>query len=629
MNFLFKMKEKLYITENNLINLYNYNIKLREMLRLSSTFWLFFISFHLFSQCPQLVWSDEFDGNSLNENWVHDIGDGCEIGNCGWGNNELQYYRQQNVTVKDGILTITAKKEAFGSKQYTSSRIKTKGKADVKYGRIEARMKMPIGKGIWPAFWMLPTDNVYGGWPKSGEIDITEYLGHETKKIHGTLHFGNDWPNNKSTTKSFITQGPGFNEDYHIYAIEWNDHSIKWFIDGYLYSTKTPADLGSSFWPFNQKFHFILNCAVGGNWPGNPDFSTNFPQEFKIDYIRLYDLTEQPYLEGNPIVDQGSNQVYSVKKPSANSTYTWTVPADAKIISGQGSADLNMMWGNNSGKVSVEIVNNCRTQNFSIEVEALQPLSSGIVFENFDMPARIKKVFSTGTLTEDFSNPAKNDINNSDLVGQYKRNGGSQYDVLVYNDVVDVKNGLEYINGSKVFAIDVYTSAPENTLILFQLENKSKATGNYPAGRHSRYTSYTKKKNEWHKLFFTFMDQPDAGTSHSSIDQFVFLFASNSFTNDIYYWDNFESLTRSSTGELKSLNTKVFPNPSKNEIEISSDENIDSVQIFDLSGKLMFSHKLNGKKSDLLSVIDLLNGIYLLKVSGNAGISTHKIEVLK
>jgi beta-glucanase (GH16 family) len=605
------------------------DLKPSQMKFLFNLLAILFIIHSSFAQCPKLVWADEFDGNTLNSsNWSHQIGDACDMGFCGWGNNELQYYREQNTSVKDGILTISARREAFASRQYTSSRIRTKNKISVKYGRIESRMKMPIGKGIWPALWMLPENDVYGGWPKSGEIDIMEYLGHEPNKIHGTLHYGQDSPNNRNTSQSFTTNGPGFNEDYHIYAMEWNPTSIKWFIDGYLYSTKTTADLGGSFWPFIEKFHFLINCAVGGNWPGNPDGNTVFPQEFKVDYVRVFDLTDQPYLSGNLSVDQGSTQTYTINKPQANSTYTWTIPSDAKITAGAGTNAITVLWGNNSGKVSVEIKNTCSTSTQYVDVKSEAPLVGGLVFENFDTPGRITRVFQNGTFVDDFPNPAKTAANNSNLVGQYKRNGSNQYDVLVY-DVKDIKNAAEYINGQKVFGIDIYTAAPENTQILLQMENKARAAGNYPIGRHSRFVGTIKKKNEWHKVYFTLLDQPDVATSNTAIDQFVFLFASNSFTSDVYHFDNFESLSRTSATDIIDLKTKIYPNPTNDSVTIESEETIKGAEIYDISGRLVSSHLSIDSKVTRLNTSQLKNGVYLLKIFSEKGIGTQKLEVLR
>lgn len=156
---------------------------------------IFLLQFHsLGAQCPKLIWSDEFDGTELNKDkWSFQLGDGCDINLCQWGNNELQWYTssKENLEVSDGTLKLIARKQNVQNRSYTSARIRSLQKGDFKFGRIEARMRLPVGQGIWPAFWMLPSDNVYGDWPQSGELDIMEYLGHEPNTVHGTLHYGN------------------------------------------------------------------------------------------------------------------------------------------------------------------------------------------------------------------------------------------------------------------------------------------------------------------------------------------------------------------------------------------------------------------------------------------------------
>lgn len=245
------------------------------------------------AQTWTLVWSDEFEGDTLNtDKWSYMIGDGTEYGIAGWGNNELQYYAEDNVTVSEGNLTITAKRENIQNSQFTSGRIRTKGMGDWTYGRFTFSAKMPTGQGLWAAIWMLPTDEAYGGWAASGEIDIMEYLGHETNKVHGTLHFGAEWPNNSSKGTHYVTDGNSFDSEFHHFALEWEPDQMRWYVDSVLYQT-----LGQGDWysgtidfpaPFDKPFHLLLNLAVGGNWPGNPDMNTQFPQEMVLDYVRIY-----------------------------------------------------------------------------------------------------------------------------------------------------------------------------------------------------------------------------------------------------------------------------------------------------------------------------------------------------
>jgi beta-glucanase (GH16 family) len=254
----------------------------------------------------KLVFEDEFEGEMINtEYWGFDTADGCQLGPdlCGWGNNELQYYtdREENARVEDGKLIITAKRENpfYEGRPYTSARLVTRNKVDVKYGRIEVRAKIPRGQGLWPAIWMLPTDTVYGQWPASGEIDIMENIGSEPEEILGTIHYGHDfWRYNSQTYTEAIpvdtlprNQWPlvDFAEDFHVYSVLWNEDCILFQVDGNdIGVPNTRSSVLPTTWPFDQEFHILLNVAVGGNLPGNPDGNTQFPQTMEVDYVRIY-----------------------------------------------------------------------------------------------------------------------------------------------------------------------------------------------------------------------------------------------------------------------------------------------------------------------------------------------------
>ncbi|MBI5169132.1 MAG: family 16 glycosylhydrolase [Candidatus Eisenbacteria bacterium] len=235
-----------------------------------------------------LVWEDNFDGTTVNTSkWAFQTGTGCPT-LCNWGNNELQYYRAENATVSGGLLTITARQQSFGGKSYTSARLRSQGLADFTYGKIEMRAKLPIGRGLWPAFWMLPTNSPYGNWPMSGEIDIMEYVGHQPSQVFGTLHYGN--PNQiYSSTSTSLASGT-FHDGFHTFAIEWEPNRIRWLLDGVQYACKSNWISSAAGYPapFDKPFHMLINLAVGGNLPGSPDGSTVFPQEFVIDWVRVW-----------------------------------------------------------------------------------------------------------------------------------------------------------------------------------------------------------------------------------------------------------------------------------------------------------------------------------------------------
>lgn len=237
----------------------------------------------------ELTWSDEFDGaaGTLPDStkWTFDIG----TGNNGWGNAELQYYtnRTSNVQLNgEGQLVITARRENFSGSAFTSSRVKTKGLFAQKYGRFEARIKTPTGPGIWPAFWMLGANIDSVPWPQCGEIDIMEQRGQESYINHGSVH-GPGYSGGNAKTKAYMLQNDRFNNDFHVYAVEWGADFIDYFVDGFLYQRISPADLTGE-WVFNQPFFMILNIAVGGNFVGFPTSATPFPQTMTVDYIKVY-----------------------------------------------------------------------------------------------------------------------------------------------------------------------------------------------------------------------------------------------------------------------------------------------------------------------------------------------------
>jgi beta-glucanase (GH16 family) len=234
----------------------------------------------------QLVMSEEFDvdGAPKTALWSYNLG----TGNNGWGNNELQYYTDasQNIKVEGGMLKITAIKESYMGSGYTSARILTKGKFEQKYGRMEARIKMPWGKGLWPAFWMLGANSNTVIWPQCGEIDIMEYLGSKPTSMFGTVH-GPGYSGGNAISKNYTLINDRFDNDFHVFGIEWGENYINYYVDDVLYNQITPKDVPGE-WVFNQPFYIILNMAVGGNFPGSPNSETVFPQTMSVDYVRVY-----------------------------------------------------------------------------------------------------------------------------------------------------------------------------------------------------------------------------------------------------------------------------------------------------------------------------------------------------
>ncbi len=236
-----------------------------------------------------LVWRDEFEGTSLSGDWVAEIGDGCP-NLCGWGNNELQFYRRENTELKDGYLVITAKEESMGGKNYTSSRLKTQGRQNFQFGRIDFRAALPRGQGIWPAFWMLGESITKTPWPASGEIDIMEMIGGASdgrdNTVHGTLHWDNNGAYATAGGKTSLPEGAIFNDRFHVFSIIWTEESITWLLDDEEFHEINIASGAMN--EFREPFFLLINLAVGGNWPGNPDASTIFPQQLVVDYVRVF-----------------------------------------------------------------------------------------------------------------------------------------------------------------------------------------------------------------------------------------------------------------------------------------------------------------------------------------------------
>lgn len=231
----------------------------------------------------RLAWHDEFDGAAIDtSSWTYDIG------GDGWGNAESEFYtsRPENARLENGMLVIEARRESYKGSKFTSARLKTQGLKTFQYGRVEARLQVPAGQGMWPAFWLLGEDIYLKGWPNCGEIDVMEYIGREPNTIFGTIH-GPHYSGPLGPSKSY-TQAAPISDGFHVYAIEWDEKHISWFFDDQLYSTWTPADLGGHTWVFDHPFFIILNLAVGGGWPGPVGAETVFPARYSVDYVRVF-----------------------------------------------------------------------------------------------------------------------------------------------------------------------------------------------------------------------------------------------------------------------------------------------------------------------------------------------------
>ena len=231
-----------------------------------------------------LAWSDEFTANYINSNnWSYDTG------GSGWGNNELEYYTNsnKNAYTTGGYLVIEARKETMGTNNYTSARMISKDKKTFTYGRIDFRAKLPKGQGIWPALWMLGNNIGTTPWPACGEIDIMELLGHEPQKTYGTVHWGTAGGASTHIGGNYSLASLTFNDKFHLFSLKWDADKLSFLIDDVVFFTANKSQVNGNY-PFDKPFFFIMNVAVGGNWPGNPDATTVFPQRMIVDYVRVF-----------------------------------------------------------------------------------------------------------------------------------------------------------------------------------------------------------------------------------------------------------------------------------------------------------------------------------------------------
>jgi beta-glucanase (GH16 family) len=334
--------------------------------------------------CEQLVWSDEFNGSSLDlTKWTPIVGPGGVVA----GNGELQYYtaRPQNTQVSNGILKIIALAETNyngSGNDFTSARMQTKDLGDWRYGRIEARIKLPVAQGMWPAFWLLPTDNIYGIWPRSGEIDIMELIGREPSRTYATIHTSSDATVHSFGGNKSLTTGT-FADDFHVFSVNWAPNLIQFYLDGVLYATQTNTTVSPYPWVFDKRFYVLLNLAIGGNWAGSPDATTTFPQVMEVDYVRVYQQIGDVSIVGKTLVEPNTASVAYTVPNLPNLTYQWSVTGlGNSIAAGQNTAQASVNWGNNNGVVSVAITDGCTpSANLVADVTVSPNLWSNYGFE--------------------------------------------------------------------------------------------------------------------------------------------------------------------------------------------------------------------------------------------------------
>ena len=461
------------------------------------------------AQCEKMVWQDEFNDPAIDRSkWE------LELNGTGQGTGQLDYAtdRPQNASIVNGNLVLNILKEEYGGLHYTSARLRTYKKVDFQYGRIEARLKGVYSQGNGFAFWMLGSDYETVAWPKCGEVDIFENTGRLPGHNIGTAHYQETYGHAYNQGSYDLPTGQRWADAYHVVGIEWSPTYIKWYIDGQVYHTMDLTNPINGYRPFNRPFFLLLSVGMGGNYSGPPDATTVNPMSATIDWVHVYKGTYSSFVSGDNQIYKGeqSKQYSLTTTDDLTNTYAWTVPAGARILSGQGTKAINVDWGQAGGNVSVQVTSSCNSTAaaYSLSVTAEEPFVADKVFENFEVPPALTYTTVSGSFTKGVPNPLVNSINTSPKVGKYIRNAAVQYDVLGMQNINATPAG-DFVLGKRRILLDVYTDALPGTKVSLNFEN-SRVTnaGNYPAGRYANFEAVTTRQGQWETLEFVFTAPP-------------------------------------------------------------------------------------------------------------------------
>jgi len=609
----------------------NNHIFYKLFLRLIFISIIFFNSIGLYSQTYELVWSDEFDYTGLPDatKWSYDVG-----GN-GWGNSELQYYtnaRTENARVENGYLTIEAHNETYSSNSYTSARLVTKQKGDWLYGRIEVRAKLPSGLGTWPAIWMLPTDWNYGGWPASGEIDIMEHVGYDPTTIYGTVHT-QAYNHTLGTQVGSNTQVPDCESAFHIYAIEWDADKIDFYVDNTKYLTFNNEGSWEE-WPFDKRFHLILNIAVGGSWGGSQGVDPSaFPVSMLVDYVRVYQDVSNVEIDGNGFVLPNEQNLIYTANQIVGASYSWEVPEDVELISGQGTNQIVVNWGNSDGILKAFVTFDDEVHENQKEIKLIgTPSGDEYIIDDFDDEdisgwSVADQTGNTFVISEQNSEVTVNyDIQNSNLnpcllytferpfdLSEYSK---MQIRMKTYNtsNSVNIRIDLVDVDG-------VETSFPP----VFKLE---------PVYSDGQYHIYEYDFDGNWVSYDPYMGAVNSNLIYQMKMYVNYGFAGIDDAQDEFYIDYIKVLPNGTGIEnaFHNEDLKIYPNPAKNIINVSLPDGNNfsdfiSVDIYSLSGTNLFSQKYYAENSLEIDIHDFTQGIYLIKISNEKQIYSSRFIV--
>lgn len=557
------------------------------------------------ADCESLVWVDEFetDGAPNTAKWGYDTGGG------GWGNNELQTYtnNRTNSWVENGHLFIKAVKV---NNNWTSARLVTKDKGDWLYGRIEVKAKLPSGKGTWPAIWMLPTDWAYGGWPASGEIDIMEHVGYDPGVVHGTVHT-EAYNHSIGTQVGQSIQVSDAMNNFHVYAIEWTPESIKWYLDDQLYFTFNNENKSFREWPFDKRFHLLLNIAIGGNWGGAQGIDPNLTEAImEVDYVRVYNnKLPQPVIQGSALNSLNDQATYFVDEV-AGAQYSWSLPDGVNLLSGEGTSSITVQWNDAPGDLQVEVSTACDAAVSNVFHVDYLIRPDADHWDVFPANEAQQLLWQTNAGTGNSLNLSEaNDVLMVDFeITSPTRNPNFYYDfdglidLTAINefafelkvdpnnppsnlrfDLVDVNGNVELVN---LFQMNSFDS--DDSFHFHYHHFASRANGSFLLNRIAQI-----------RVYVNFGIFGKAGSGQFSIQNM-----------------RFQEATSTSSGDLaEQSHFKVYPNPANQLINIELAEGVRAVKLFSMNGQLLISRDGIRGTSYQLNLNGLQSGLYLLQVN--------------
>ncbi len=566
---------------------------------------------NLFAQeelCNYLVWQDEFDyrGEPNPDKW------GYDTGGHGWGNQELQTYTNSRVNsfVEDGKLTIKALK-TNGS--WTSARLVTKGKGDWLHGRIEVKAKLPSGKGTWPAIWMLPTDWAYGGWPSSGEIDIMEHVGYEMGKVHGTIHT-EAYNHSIGTQKGGSVEVENVASQFHVYAIDWTEDEIIWYMDGEEYYRFKNPDKTYKEWPFDKRFHLILNIAIGGTWGGAQGIDPDLKEAaMEIDYVRVYKKkVPAPVINGKKNAEPGEELNFSTAGIQGVN-YNWSFPDGVQVLNGENTAQVTVKWGNQGGGVYLELQSECDTVSAAPFHVNTVIIPAG---ENFEVPLFDEQNNILWQAVPGNSNQMELS-GTASLIVDYTINATGENPYILY----EFQSPVDLTSYSKM---EIVLKTPSPAPGSFRIDLID-INGNINLDDLFKINSF-ESDGEFHTYSHEFDQNPDGNYDLSRIKSIKIyinygLFGKKGGGQTEIQSVKFMNPITGIPVLQKNSDVKIRPNPFTDYVNISSEKEIFKIEIYNANGNLL---KILTGETALLKRIKLNNsrGVVFLKVIFADGSST-------